>query len=68
MFSSLFEYNILLWPQAFVEKVGNLVFYKEHDFGEHFAGLDNSPALFEDLREIGAYCKLSSRHAYSNVG
>jgi len=55
MFFSLFEYNIGLWPQAYVAKVGNLVSYKEHDFGGHFAGLDNPPALIEDLREMGLY-------------
>jgi len=53
MFYSLFEYNILFWPQEYVAKVGNLVSYKEHDFGGHFAGLDNPPALIEDLREMG---------------
>ncbi|KAJ7922793.1 Alpha/Beta hydrolase protein [Mycena leptocephala] len=53
MFFSLFKYNILLWPREYVAKVGNLVWYKEHDFGGHFAGLDNPPALIEDLREMG---------------
>ncbi|KAJ7139486.1 Alpha/Beta hydrolase protein [Mycena epipterygia] len=53
MFFSLFEYNILLWPQEYVAKVGNLVWYKEHDRGGHFAGIDNPPALIEDLREMG---------------
>ncbi|KAJ6626906.1 Alpha/Beta hydrolase protein [Mycena sp. CBHHK59/15] len=57
MFFSLFEYNMLYWPQAYIEKVGNLIFYKEHDFGGHFAGLDNPPALIEDLREMGVYFK-----------
>ncbi|KAF7340180.1 putative epoxide hydrolase [Mycena venus] len=55
MFFSLFEYNIGFWPQEYVAKVGNLVSYKEHDFGGHFAGLDNPPALIEDLREMGEY-------------
>ncbi|KAJ7674429.1 Alpha/Beta hydrolase protein [Mycena rosella] len=57
MFFSLFEYNILLWPREYVAKVGNLVSYKEHDFGGHFAGIDNPPALIEDLREMGVYLK-----------
>jgi hypothetical protein len=26
-----------------------------HDFGGHFAGLDNPPALIEDIREIAMY-------------
>ncbi|KAF8213758.1 Alpha/Beta hydrolase protein [Mycena galopus ATCC 62051] len=55
MFFSLFEYNIGLWPQDYAAKVGNLVSYKQHDFGGHFAGLDNPPALIEDLREMGLY-------------
>ncbi|KAF8213746.1 Alpha/Beta hydrolase protein [Mycena galopus ATCC 62051] len=55
MFFSLFEYNILFWPQEYAAKVGNLVSYKEHDFGGHFAGLDNPPALIQDLREMGFY-------------
>lgn len=27
----------------------------DHEFGGHFPGLDNPPALIEDLREIGNY-------------
>ncbi|KAJ7293905.1 Alpha/Beta hydrolase protein [Mycena rebaudengoi] len=57
MFYSQFEYNILFWPREYVAKVGNLVSYKEHDFGGHFAGLDNPAALIEDLREMGLYLK-----------
>ncbi|KAJ7883255.1 Alpha/Beta hydrolase protein [Mycena leptocephala] len=51
---SQFEYNIL-WPEEYVAKVGNLVSYKVHDFGGHFSGLDNPPALIEDIREMGKY-------------
>ncbi|KAJ7171768.1 Alpha/Beta hydrolase protein [Mycena crocata] len=58
MLFSLFEYNILFWPKEYAAKVaGNLVSYKEHDFGGHFAGIDNPPALIEDLREMGLYFK-----------
>ncbi|KAJ7789456.1 Alpha/Beta hydrolase protein [Mycena olivaceomarginata] len=57
MFFTLLEYNIGFWPREYVEKVGNLVSYKEHDFGGHFAGLDNPPALIEDIREMGLYFK-----------
>ncbi|KAJ7608375.1 hypothetical protein FB45DRAFT_1129601 [Roridomyces roridus] len=47
---SQYEYNVGFWPEGYVTKVGNLVSYKEveslvHDFGRHFAGLDNLPAL-----------------------
>ncbi|KAJ7661645.1 Alpha/Beta hydrolase protein [Mycena rosella] len=50
-----YKYNVGMWPQECVAKVGNLVSYKEHDFGGHFAGLDNPPALIEDIREMGLY-------------
>ncbi|KAH8797339.1 Alpha/Beta hydrolase protein [Xylogone sp. PMI_703] len=52
---SAFKYNMLFWPPELVQRVGNLVNYKNHDFGGHFAGLDNPPALIEDVREIGTY-------------
>ncbi|KAJ6520449.1 Alpha/Beta hydrolase protein [Mycena sanguinolenta] len=55
MWFSAFEYNIFFWPQEYAAKVGNLIAYKEHDFGGHFAGIDNPPALIEDLREMGLY-------------
>ncbi|OIW28330.1 alpha/beta-hydrolase [Coniochaeta ligniaria NRRL 30616] len=54
LFSS-FRYNVAFWPPALVEQVGNLVLYKNHEFGGHFPGLDNPPALVDDLREIGNY-------------
>ncbi|KAJ6594576.1 Alpha/Beta hydrolase protein [Mycena capillaripes] len=54
---SQYEYNIGLWPEEYVAKVGNLVSYKVHDFGGHFAGLDNPPALIEDIHDIGLYFK-----------
>jgi hypothetical protein len=37
---------------------GVLKSYRErivHDFGGHFPGLDNPPALIDDLRDIGLY-------------
>ncbi|KAJ7356708.1 Alpha/Beta hydrolase protein [Mycena albidolilacea] len=60
---SLFEFDIMLWPREYVERASNLVLYKgpsltsgqEHDFGGHFAGLDNPPALIEDLHDLGVY-------------
>ncbi|KAJ7318550.1 Alpha/Beta hydrolase protein [Mycena albidolilacea] len=54
---SEFKYNLALWPEEYVAKTGNLVFYKFHNFGGHFAGLDNPPALIEDIREMGVYFK-----------
>ncbi|KAK5738319.1 hypothetical protein LTR17_006038 [Elasticomyces elasticus] len=55
MLFSAFKYNVGYWPPQLLEKIGNLVYYKNHDFGGHFAGVDNPPALVEDLREIGTY-------------
>ncbi|KAK0619597.1 Alpha/Beta hydrolase protein [Immersiella caudata] len=52
---SAFKYNVGFWPPAKVAQVGNLVSYRNHDFGGHFPGLDNPAALVEDLREITTY-------------
>ncbi|PON26666.1 hypothetical protein TGAM01_v204676 [Trichoderma gamsii] len=52
---SAFKYNVGFWPEPVVAKVGNLVMYNNHDFGGHFPGLDNPPALLHDLREIATY-------------
>ncbi|KAJ6508056.1 Alpha/Beta hydrolase protein [Mycena vulgaris] len=57
MLFTQYEYNIALWPEEYVAKVGNLVSYKVRDFGGHFAGLDNPPALIEEIREMGLYFK-----------
>ncbi|KAJ6585740.1 Alpha/Beta hydrolase protein [Mycena capillaripes] len=54
---SQYEYNFALWPEEYTAKVGNLRSYKVHDFGGHCAGLDNPPALIEDIRDIGLYFK-----------
>ncbi|EIN09123.1 alpha/beta-hydrolase [Punctularia strigosozonata HHB-11173 SS5] len=51
---SAFRYNSG-WPRAYVERVGNLTFLNEHDFGGHFPGLDNPSALVADIREMGGY-------------
>ncbi|KAK7000736.1 epoxide hydrolase domain protein [Favolaschia claudopus] len=52
---SQYAYNIGFWPREWVEKAGNLVSYKVHDFGGHFPGLDNPPALIEDIRQVAQY-------------
>ncbi|KAJ7792316.1 Alpha/Beta hydrolase protein [Mycena olivaceomarginata] len=52
---SQYEYNVGLWPEEYVAKIGNLVSYNVHDFGGHFPGLDNPPTLIDDLRDIGLY-------------
>ncbi|KAK5694081.1 hypothetical protein LTR97_009702 [Elasticomyces elasticus] len=55
MLFSAFKYNIAFWHKEKVATVGNLVQYRNHDFGGHFPGIDNPPALLEDLREIGNF-------------
>ncbi|KAK4977697.1 hypothetical protein LTR42_002070 [Elasticomyces elasticus] len=55
MLFSAFKYNIAFWHKEKVATVGNLVQYRNHDFGGHFPGIDNPSALLEDLREIGNF-------------
>ncbi|KAJ6534693.1 Alpha/Beta hydrolase protein [Mycena vulgaris] len=55
MLFSQFGYNVGFWPKEYVARVGNLVSYKFHNFGGHFAGLDNPPALIEDIREMAVH-------------
>ncbi|KAF5606686.1 epoxide hydrolase [Fusarium subglutinans] len=50
-----FKYNVGFWPRELVGRVGNLVSYKNHEFGGHFPGLDNPVALAEDLKNIKKY-------------
>ncbi|KAJ7356823.1 Alpha/Beta hydrolase protein [Mycena albidolilacea] len=52
---SQYEYNVALWPEEYVAKVGNLVSYKVYDFGGHFPGLDNPPSVIEDIRDMAKY-------------
>ncbi|KAF5566538.1 epoxide hydrolase [Fusarium phyllophilum] len=52
---SAFKYNPGFWPPELVGRVGNLVSYKNHEFGGHFSGLDNPVALAEDLKDIKKY-------------
>ncbi|KAH7310608.1 Alpha/Beta hydrolase protein [Stachybotrys elegans] len=54
LFSS-FKYNVGFWPAQMVRRVGNLVYYQSHEFGGHFPGIDNPPALLTDIREIGRF-------------
>ncbi|WKT53972.1 Epoxide hydrolase-like [Fusarium oxysporum f. sp. vasinfectum] len=54
---SAFKYNVGFWPPELVARVGNLVSYKNHDFGGHFPGIDNPVALAKDLKEIKKYWK-----------
>ncbi|KAF7975344.1 hypothetical protein HWV62_9793 [Athelia sp. TMB] len=55
MLFSSFEWNVVYWPKEYAAKAGNLTYFKEHSFGGHFAGLDNPPALIDDIRHIGDF-------------
>ncbi|KAK8051503.1 alpha/beta-hydrolase [Apiospora rasikravindrae] len=64
MLYSSFKYNGGFWPKEIIALVGNLVSHTyifdpndaaDHDFGGHFAALDNPPALIGDIRKIGDY-------------
>ncbi|CAK5266482.1 unnamed protein product [Mycena citricolor] len=57
LFFTQYEYNVGLWPEQWVARVGNLVSYKVADFGGHFAGLDNPPQFLADIREMGLFLK-----------
>ncbi|KAJ6556292.1 Alpha/Beta hydrolase protein [Mycena capillaripes] len=57
MLFSQYKYNPY-WPEEYVAKIGNLVSYTVHDFGGHFPGLDNPPALIQDIRELASYWKV----------
>ncbi|KAJ7646750.1 Alpha/Beta hydrolase protein [Roridomyces roridus] len=61
LFSEL-EYNISVRtrtepdrPITMANVTNNLVRYVVRDFGGHFPGLDNPPAMVEDIREIGQH-------------
>ncbi|KAL7929764.1 Alpha/Beta hydrolase protein [Trichoderma chlorosporum] len=54
LFSS-FKYDTFFIPEPVIRSLTNLVYYKSWDFGGHFSGLDNPPALIYGLREITKY-------------
>ncbi|KAM6476698.1 Alpha/Beta hydrolase protein [Trichoderma sp. SZMC 28011] len=54
LFSS-FKYDTFFIPEQIIRPLTNLVYYKSWDFGGHFCGLDNPPALVQGLREIKKY-------------
>ncbi|RAL10974.1 epoxide hydrolase family protein [Aspergillus homomorphus CBS 101889] len=46
---SYFPKELVPVPRAWVETTGNLVFWKEHDKGGHFAALERPTVLLDDL-------------------
>ncbi|KIJ41226.1 hypothetical protein M422DRAFT_255731 [Sphaerobolus stellatus SS14] len=49
---TLFPYEILGQPKAYLEAIGPLAFYKERSVGGHFPALDNPEGLVEDVRDF----------------
>lgn len=50
---SAFPYELAGGPKAWIGGMGmNMVFYRTHDFGGHFAALDAPDVLAKDLRDF----------------
>ncbi|TFB06626.1 Putative epoxide hydrolase [Trichoderma ghanense] len=49
---SWFRRELVMAPKEWMAKIGNLVFYKRHDVGGHFAALEQPAALLEDVEEF----------------
>ncbi|KAG9082412.1 hypothetical protein FS749_006855 [Ceratobasidium sp. UAMH 11750] len=47
-----YYYDLQYYPDFYVAKIGNFVYYVDHHRGGHFAGLDNPDALISDLRTM----------------
>ncbi|RMZ70858.1 epoxide hydrolase [Pyrenophora seminiperda CCB06] len=48
---SWFPYELCPVPKAWAEKTGNLVFFRAHEKGGHFAALERPGILLEDVEE-----------------
>ncbi|KAL6707522.1 hypothetical protein ACN47E_004092 [Coniothyrium glycines] len=48
---SYFPFELAPVPRAWAERTGQLVFFKAHDQGGHFAALEKPEALLEDVEE-----------------
>ncbi|KAL7791955.1 Alpha/Beta hydrolase protein [Trichoderma ceciliae] len=49
---SFFPFELVLSPREWIAKSGNLVYFKRHDKGGHFAALEQPAALLEDVEEF----------------
>jgi len=49
---SSFPKELLALPEAFARTTGNLVYYKKHDVGGHFAALEQPELLMSDVAEF----------------
>ncbi|KAG8693727.1 hypothetical protein FRC08_008938 [Ceratobasidium sp. 394] len=46
------RYDVQYYPEFYVSKIGNFVYYADHLRGGHFTGLDNPDALISDIRTM----------------
>ncbi|EGR47257.1 uncharacterized protein TRIREDRAFT_64469 [Trichoderma reesei QM6a] len=49
---SWFRRELVMAPKAWMAKIGNLVLYKRHEKGGHFAALEQPAVLLEDVEEF----------------
>jgi microsomal epoxide hydrolase len=49
---SYFPYELAPVPRAWADKTGNMVFFKSHESGGHFAALERTEALWQDVEEF----------------
>ncbi|KAK4449000.1 putative epoxide hydrolase [Podospora aff. communis PSN243] len=53
---SYFPLEVAPTPKKWIETSGNLVYWKEHKVGGHFAALEQPASILEDLEEFIATC------------
>lgn len=49
---SLFPLDIVVWPREWGLTAGNVVYYKQHPDGGHFAAHERPEELAQDLKEM----------------
>ncbi|OCL14061.1 alpha/beta-hydrolase [Glonium stellatum] len=49
---SYFPFEIVLGPKAWVESQGNLVWYRQHEKGGHFAAMERPGTLLKDVEDF----------------
>jgi microsomal epoxide hydrolase len=49
---SYFPYELAPVPRAWAEKTGNMVFFRSHEKGGHFAALERPEVLWQDVEEF----------------
>ncbi|KAK5988415.1 Putative epoxide hydrolase [Cladobotryum mycophilum] len=54
---SLFPKELASFPRSWIETTGDLVYYKRHDGGGHFAALERPKEFLEDMEEFIALAK-----------